>query len=219
MIIRQANGFLSVSRSGAWWFVEMSEAPGNPREDLRREADNEAKLTLCGTSLCLDPCVQKLIQYLSVLDHTAAQPALQHVPGLLQHPARIGIAGIRLGIDSYQMKAFKGVFGKLRDRLRHQSFTPIRLTQPVAHFSRQTMNVLIERDSYASNGFFLSCNRKKRCWILTTDHFQKRRSAGLCVRMRKCITQVEPDLAIVRISPRRPDRGYSRNGFLQTKSE
>src|ERR1039458_1419867 len=132
-----------------------------------------------GMSLCLDACVQELIQYLAVLDYAAAQPALQHVPGLLQHPARIGIAGVRLGMDSYQMKAFQGVFGKLRDRLGHYSFTPMRLTQPVAHFSRQTMNVLIDRDSYAANGFFRSRNREKPCWTLTSDHFQKRRSAGL----------------------------------------
>src|ERR1017187_7164342 len=66
-----------------------------------------------GMSLCLDACVQELIQYLAVLDYAAAQPALQHVPGLLQHPARIGIAGVRLGMDSYQRKPFKGVFGNL----------------------------------------------------------------------------------------------------------
>jgi hypothetical protein len=140
-----------------------------------------------------------LIEDLAILNYAAAQTAFQRVSGLLQYPARGGVSGVRLGVNSPQPELFKGISGEPGYGLRHPSFAPIWFCQPVAHFGRQAMNVPTRNDSYGSDGFFLSRYSKERGRILAVHYFQERSGAVFQIRMRKRIAQVEPYFPVVRV--------------------
>src|SRR6266852_2572143 len=143
-----------------------------------------------------------------VLDDEASQTPFEDVTGLLEHSRRRRIPLENRGLQTLEAEFGKRVASSALQRFGRDPLAPEGFADPVADFSRQAMNVVEQIDSDAPDLFSGKLDRKIR-WLtrFARAMLDPLLRTGARIRMRKKVSEVYPDLAVVCVLNERIDIG------------
>src|SRR5229473_5813890 len=171
------------------------------RANCRRGArEDEVEASHTGGS-ATERCVHERVAGAPVLDDEASETPFEDVTGLLEHSRRR-----RIPLENRSLRTLEAEFGKrvassALQRFGRDPLAPEGLADPVADFGGQTMNVVEQSDSDAPDRFSRKLDGEigwlARFALAMLDPLLR---TGARIRMRKKVSEVYPDAAVIRVS-------------------
>src|SRR5216684_3987856 len=176
------------------------------RANCRRGArEDEVEASHTGGS-ATERCVHERVADAPVLDDEASETPFEDVTGLLEHSRRRRIPLENRSLQTLEAEFGKRVASSAFQRFGRDPLAPEGFADPVADFSRQAMNVVEQSDSDAPDRFSRKLDgeigRLARFALAMLDPLLR---TGARIRMRKKVSEVYPDLAVISVSHKRID--------------